>query len=493
MPDQIIKNEGLHNALGGADLLFSSRIIKFILLIQDVVSFFLASIFAYGICILFNNYSFDVWFDGQDIDRYYSWIVMVVLSLLIFSLKYRHYSVRNSYWMELGEILGALFIIFMLDWTLIAIFRWNSSRLWGLCVWFLSAIYIPFGRFLIRKLLTSIKRWHMPCIIFGCESNAIEAYRALSSEWWQGFNVVGFICENGIANSKLELDGDIINIYPIEIIDSNVNLSSVHVVIAADGELINIGNYIRLFEMRGARDICVVPSLKGMPLYGAKISYFLKRELLMVGLSNKIEKTFPLFFKRIFDIVCSLMIFMLLSPILIGIVMRLLYDGHGVLYAHERVGLDGKKFNCFKFKSMYENAPQLLEDWFVRSPKSREEWLNNFKLKYDPRITRFGSYLRVTSLDELPQLWNVLVGDMSLVGPRPVTVDELVRYGDDRFYYTMVKPGITGLWQVSGRNNLSYAQRVYFDVWYVKNWSVWLDIVILFKTIGVVLKKQGAY
>jgi lipopolysaccharide/colanic/teichoic acid biosynthesis glycosyltransferase len=142
---------------------------------------------------------------------------------------------------------------------------------------------------------------------------------------------------------------------------------------------------------------------------------------------------------------------------------------------------------------MVINAPELLENLLKNDPVAKAEWDKDFKLKNDPRINLFGHFIRRTSLDELPQLWNVLRGEMSLVGPRPIVKDELARYGDDVDYYLMARPGITGLWQVSGRNDVDYATRVYLDSWYVKNWSMWSDIVILFKTVSVVTNRSGAY
>jgi undecaprenyl-phosphate galactose phosphotransferase len=139
------------------------------------------------------------------------------------------------------------------------------------------------------------------------------------------------------------------------------------------------------------------------------------------------------------------------------------------------------------------NAQDVLADLLANNPEAKAEWDKDFKLKNDPRINPLGHFLRRSSIDELPQLWNVLKGDMSLVGPRPVVQDELERYGDDVAYYLLAKPGMTGLWQVSGRNDVDYETRVYFDSWYVKNWSLWTDITILFKTITVLTNKQGAY
>jgi lipopolysaccharide/colanic/teichoic acid biosynthesis glycosyltransferase len=142
---------------------------------------------------------------------------------------------------------------------------------------------------------------------------------------------------------------------------------------------------------------------------------------------------------------------------------------------------------------MVINSKEVLEQLLANNPEARAEWDETFKLKNDPRITRIGHLLRKTSMDELPQLFNVLKGEMSLVGPRPIINAELERYSDEVDYYLLSKPGMTGLWQVSGRSDVDYETRVYLDAWYVKNWSMWNDIAILFKTVSVVLRKDGAY
>lgn len=142
---------------------------------------------------------------------------------------------------------------------------------------------------------------------------------------------------------------------------------------------------------------------------------------------------------------------------------------------------------------MVINPKEVLENLLINDNEAREEWEKTFKLKNDPRITKIGHFLRRTSLDELPQLFNVLKGEMSLVGPRPIITEELQRYNEEVDYYLLSKPGMTGLWQVSGRSDVDYDTRVYLDSWYVKNWSMWNDIAILFKTIAVVLNRDGAY
>lgn len=167
-------------------------------------------------------------------------------------------------------------------------------------------------------------------------------------------------------------------------------------------------------------------------------------------------------------------------------------DGAPIFFGHYRVGLNGKLFRCLKFRTMARNSQQLLAELLASDPEARAQWQRDHKLENDPRITRIGRFLRETSLDELPQLINVLRGEMTLVGPRPITFEELRRYGSVRWHYLSVRPGITGLWQVSGRNNLSYAERVELDRTYVEAWSLWQDLTILVRTIKVVVAKDGA-
>jgi len=197
--------------------------------------------------------------------------------------------------------------------------------------------------------------------------------------------------------------------------------------------------------------------------------------------------------KRVFDIVAAVIGIVVLSPVLIVIATLVRRDGGPAVYGHMRIGRHGKKFRCLKFRSMVVNSEQVLKDLLASDPDARAEWEREFKLKNDVRVTRIGQFLRRTSLDELPQLWNVLRGEMSFVGPRPIIDQELERYGEAGKYYLMAIPGITGLWQVSGRSDIDYATRVSLDVSYVKNWTFRKDIGILFKTFFVVIRGSGAY
>ena len=190
---------------------------------------------------------------------------------------------------------------------------------------------------------------------------------------------------------------------------------------------------------------------------------------------------------------CALLLLLLLSPLMATVAWLIWrHDGAPVLFAHYRVGCNGKLFRCFKFRTMCRNSEQLLADLLRDDAHARAEWQRDQKLSHDPRITPVGHSLRRASLDELPQLINVLRGEMSLVGPRPITVGELTRYGRVRWHYLCVRPGITGLWQVSGRNNTTYEERIALDHRYVEQRSPWLDFRILLKTVGVVVAREGA-
>ena len=197
--------------------------------------------------------------------------------------------------------------------------------------------------------------------------------------------------------------------------------------------------------------------------------------------------------KRGFDVVCTVPLLIALAPLFAVVALLVRRDSGPVTFAHERIGQHGQKFRCLKFRTMVVNADEVLHELLARDPQARSEWARDFKLRNDVRVTAVGRFLRRTSLDELPQLWNVLRGEMSLVGPRPIVEQELERYGSDVGFYLMAKPGITGLWQVSGRNDVDYARRVSLDVSYVQQWSLLQDVAILVKTIGVVMRREGAY
>jgi lipopolysaccharide/colanic/teichoic acid biosynthesis glycosyltransferase len=200
--------------------------------------------------------------------------------------------------------------------------------------------------------------------------------------------------------------------------------------------------------------------------------------------------------KRLFDIVFALIVLIVFSPVYLLLVLLIAMSSPGpIFYVQQRVGKNYKPFKCLKFRTMVKNADEVLLEMMATSPVLRREYQNNFKLRRDPRITWIGRFLRITSLDEFPQFWNVLIGDMSVVGPRPLVREELPKYGKHMDKVLTIRPGITGLWQVSGRNDIPYPRRVQIDVYYVNFRSFVMDLWIIFKTIGIIIfpKNNGAY
>ena len=198
--------------------------------------------------------------------------------------------------------------------------------------------------------------------------------------------------------------------------------------------------------------------------------------------------------KRIIDIVLAVSGIVLLAPLLIICFVLIVVTSPGpALFRHRRIGFNGKPFGCLKFRTMVTDAPERLRRLLESDPIVAAEWVATEKLRHDPRVTAIGAILRKSSLDELPQLFNVLRGDMSIVGPRPVTDEELLRYSGAASAYLACRPGITGLWQVSGRSTTTYNKRIACDAFYASNWSTALDVKILIATVPVILLADGAY
>ena len=255
-------------------------------------------------------------------------------------------------------------------------------------------------------------------------------------------------------------------------------------------KLVSLINRLQLLVKR----VAFVPELFGLPTSNITARGMMEEQAVVLRVQNNLARKSNRIMKRIFDIVATVCGGILILPILAIVAVLIYLDSPGpIVFGHKRVGQGGKEFPCYKFRSMVPNAQEALEVYLKENPAAREEWERDFKLKDDPRVTRIGKFLRKTSLDELPQLWNVLVGDMSLVGPRPIVRDEIVKYGDYINDFYLVPPGITGVWQVSGRSDTTYEERVLMDSWYVHNWSVWIDIVYLLKTVLAVVKSKGAY
>jgi Undecaprenyl-phosphate galactose phosphotransferase WbaP len=209
---------------------------------------------------------------------------------------------------------------------------------------------------------------------------------------------------------------------------------------------------------------------------------------------NRLLLPFPRWVKRAMDATLSVLGGILILPLLVALALVVKLTSRGpIFFGQTRIGQNGQKFTAWKFRTMRTDAAEALQHYLDAHPELLEEWNCDHKLKNDPRVTTIGHILRSTSLDELPQLWNVIRGDMSLVGPRPIVEDEIEKYGEIYRQYLLVPPGITGIWQVSGRNNISYQERIELDRYYVQNWSPWLDFHLLMRTVWIVFNRHGAY
>ena len=458
------------------------RLTKSVVLLSDLATLLFSGFCAAVMAQAWTGTATDAWLISQDRVRYWVWLAVVALGIAFFLIRFRHYSDRKPFWTELGEVLRVLLLLATLDLAVLALTRWNSSRLWWALVWPLAAAFVPLGRSLVRSIMLSLRWWQRPTLIVGNGPNAHEAVLALQSEPALGFEVVGFVDMHdppGLRAQQLARWSRVPGAQFVVAIEHGQN-----------GER---EEALRQLAHAHAEDVSVIPAMRGVPLYGTDISYFFSHEVALLRLRSNLRYWPARLLKRVFDLFAAMLLLLLGALPFIGIALCIRRDGGPAIFAHQRVGQSGRVFPCFKFRTMHVDAEQQLRELLATDPAARAEWEREFKLRNDPRITRIGHFLRRTSLDELPQLFNVIRGEMSLVGPRPVIRAELERYGDDVDYFLMVRPGMTGLWQVSGRNDVDYDTRVYLDTWYVKNWSLWHDQIILFKTIDVVLRRAGAY
>jgi undecaprenyl-phosphate galactose phosphotransferase len=243
-------------------------------------------------------------------------------------------------------------------------------------------------------------------------------------------------------------------------------------------------------------EYAIIPPIRRLHLHGMEPHYFFGNDVMLLHKKYNLAGPFGRFFKRAMDLIVSGAVLLILVPLTVIIWLSKRMEGSDtpVFYGGDRVGMNGRLFPCWKFCTMKRNADALLQELMDSDPQVKAEWEKYKKLKNDPRIdSKISLILRKTSLDELPQIWNVFLGDMSLVGPRPILPEQQKDYGDALSQYISTRPGLTGLWQVSGRNQTSFEQRIMWDSWYIRNWSLWHDIVILFKTVQVLFQRSGAY
>jgi Undecaprenyl-phosphate galactose phosphotransferase WbaP len=360
---------------------------------------------------------------------------------------------------------------------------------------------LPTVRFLARTLLARLPFWGVPVLIYAEASVAAELYRRLRRTPDRGFRPVGVLLspEDYWLSGPGLMDGEI----PVYDVRGAADCAA-----ASHATWVLVGPNGQQDGSDGSRAIDT--QLQSIPnrvlLSSGRLDVGLWDNTVSVGAASGLRvanwrpNVLKAAVKRIFDVAVTATVMIAGLPLLAAIYLAIRLSSRGpAFYAQERIGLGGQPFDAWKFRTMHPNADRLLQKYLDSSPELRAEWEETHKLKRDPRVTPVGRLLRATSLDELPQLWNVLCGDMSLVGPRPIvdspTYDAVYveHYPREFAAYKSVRPGITGLWQITCRNNGVYEKRIYWDMYYIRNWSPWLDLYILLRTVRTVLLREGAY
>ncbi len=395
-----------------------------------------------------------------------------------------HYSRRQPFWMETQQIVKACGFAMIVDGFFQFAAKQDFSRLWLVSGWVFAGALLVLFRALARRRLRARGLWQIRTLLVGSGPMADEARAALHSESGLGYEIAMQV-EN--LPLLLERAGN-----------SWKNLcdrfNADHIVIALDGAALAQAEGALAQLSREGLSYSVSPPLRHLPVLGMAPQYFFNHDVMLMVPGSNLEHPLPRFLKRAFDVLASGLALLFLSPVLLPLAWLVRRDGGPVFFGDVRIGRDGKAFHCLKFRSMVADSDAVLKDYLKTRPEKQAEWLVYRKLRgEDPRVTKIGRFLRRWSLDELPQLINVLRGDMSLVGPRPIMFKERNLYGRDLAHYCRVRPGLTGVWQVSGRCEVSFAQRVQMDLWYIRNWSLWHDVAVLCKTVPAILKKTGAY
>lgn len=409
------------------------------------------------------------------------------------------YTSRLPFWQETKQLVKAITLGFLLMMAVMFVGKISDevSRTVLMLGYVVSIIVLPLGRLAGKTILSKIGIGVKPVIILGVGKTGEMVAKAMLREKFLGYRIVGFLDDDP---DKLTHGAWIDGVFfPVlggfKDCDRIMKQHGIrHLILAAPGmparQMVDLVNHLQ----QRAASVTVIPDLFGVPVEGVEANYYFDDQMLSFRIGNRLAYPWNTFAKRAFDITVGIFALIVLLPIMTVIGAAIKLDSRGpIFFSHRRLGRGGKEFGCLKFRTMAVNAQEALDDLFKKDPSLKDEWEKNFKLKDDPRITRVGKLLRKASLDELPQIFNVLKGEMSFVGPRPIVRKELPRFSPYAHYYFMMRPGITGLWQVSGRSDIDYPERVRLESWYVRNWSLWLDITLLVRTVGVVLAKKGAY
>ena len=398
-------------------------------------------------------------FINSDISQYY-WIIVMILFIFIVE---QIYFIRYDFWQDTKKVIKGLIYSFLAVFTVISLTKMSDdySRTFIFIFFLSSMMMIPFFKRIGKKILFASDIFKIDVKVVAKDSSDDGLKREIARNWYFGFN-----------NNDINYDMVIISSKQFDIKD--------------------LQSIIKKYTNK-TKDIYVVPYMDHLDFSHTSIVDYSNIRLSAIHIENRLLNYKNIFIKSLAEKIVTLLIFPLVLFVHLLISFLIKKDSNGsVIFKQKRLGKDSISFSCYKYRTMYENSDELLNNYLKENPDEVEYYEIYHKYKDDPRITKVGKFLRKTSLDEFPQFYNILRGDMSLIGPRPYMLNEKKAIGAlNEEVILKVKPGITGLWQVSGRNDLSFSQRVDLDTWYIQNWSLWIDFVIFMKTIKVVLLKTG--
>ncbi|MDQ7824294.1 MAG: undecaprenyl-phosphate galactose phosphotransferase WbaP [Candidatus Eremiobacteraeota bacterium] len=476
--------------------LFRKILMVVILLIADSGAFLLSFLLAHHlrIHVIPQNFSRAPVYSFSLYDYAPLWWLIAPLSIFFFMEGL--YFKRRPFQLELKHIFKALILYMVFTLALITLVHLTGiiSRVVFVFSIVFAALFIPALRYATKTVSFDGGLWKKRVLVLGAAKTGGLVAKSLRKDKFLGYQVMGFLDDDPEKAGAL-IEGIRVLGKTSDIKETLKDTTALDVIIAMPA--LSRERLIEIVELceNYVESIKIIPDFFGVATIGAEIESI--SEFLMINININLKKPWNIFIKRTIDLVLSTVVLIAGAPFFLLIALAIKLDSPGpVLFIQKRLGQRDRKgrFPCFKFRTMYIDGPERLQKYFDEHPEKRGEWEKFAKLRSgDPRVTAVGRWLRKTSVDEFPQVLNVLRGDMSLVGPRPYLPSEIRKMNRMEKTILVAKPGITGLWQVSGRNELSFEDRCKMDIYYVRNWSLWMDLVILVRTVFIVLSRKGAY
>lgn len=432
---------------------------KLIFVIIDLLAIFIAIILAYFIRNAMETLF--VHTDGYPLTNYILFAPIYITTVALF-LYEGIYAYRYDFWHESKLVFKSVFFSFLIVMAYLAVTKsvQEYSRAVIIFAFVFMSFLIPVTKYIAKKLLYNFGLWQRKAEVYGNDP-------FLKEEIFENY-YLGYVPTH---------DGDASTVFVNSAGEDQQTLKK----IIAD-------------KLNHKHEVIFVPLIDDFDLTHSHIYHLSNTRTNLIVFQNRLKSHYRLWMKQLSDIVMTLIALPLLTPLMLFIAYKIRKEepGSSILFKQERLGQNGKVFVCYKFRTMYEDGDEKLKAYLEEHPEEISYYDTYHKYKNDPRITKIGDFLRRTSLDEITQIFNVMKNEMSFVGPRPYMLNEKEKIGKDIDVILTVKPGITGLWQVSGRSEVGFHSRVKLDAWYIRNWNLWMDLIILVKTVKTVVVREGA-